>query len=140
MVWQRNDIMDHWRRKPLLKTKAIKNNRNPKWEGEDYDNLLIVQGEFESRFPPKDNTLFEKAAFAMKTKKQKKRLQEQKELAAVKQGGELLRIEFGDGQRHGVEIFLGDSIREFKAKLNDVIKIYQRASPEAEKYKGVEIG
>jgi len=151
-VYLRNDILETWRVKPLLRTKTVKNDRNPRWKDEVYT-FEVMQGEYESRFPPKDKTLFESAKTGLKTRRQKRHEEEERQLLAVKRFGEGLKIRFGsqlgkgEGENHGIEVFVGDSIREFKAKLTEAcaresMRWAQNAgadSREATKYSGTKI-
>jgi len=152
-VWLRNDILERWRKKPLIRTKTVRNNRNPEWKHSEVQ-IELMQGDYEARFPPKDHTMFEDMKQHMKTKRQKRYEEEERNLAAVKRYGDGLKIRFGEnlgrgeGESHGMEVFLGDSIREFKAKLTEACARESRkwmqtagaASPEAKKYEGTQIG
>lgn len=143
-VWLRNDVLGKWRTKTLHKTKTVKNNANPKWQHEVFT-VDILQGDYESRFPPRDHTFFGEVKHSMQSKRTRRYEEEEKKLLAVKTFGEGVNIKFGaqmgrgEGESHRVEVYLGDSIREFKTKLTEACKMESAKSPDAAKYQGIAI-
>lgn len=150
-VWLRNDIMGKWWQKPLKKTATVKNNRNPKWA---HEVLVqdIMQGDYENRFPPKDHSRFEDVKQMFRTKTQKRHASEERDLLAVKKFGDGLKLKFGarlgrnPGENHRVEVFVGDTVREFKAKLTEACQrecqtweSQGKQNPEAERFRDVKI-
>lgn len=133
-VWVRNDILADqekkcWRRKPLARSTVARNNRNPKWTGEFKESPFeVMSGSYEARFPPKAEGWFEEVKHAFRTRRQNRYIREDREMNAIKKfGGQGLRLRFhetvaeapanAEGEMHKMEVFLGDTIREFKTKL-----------------------
>jgi hypothetical protein len=126
-AWLRNDSLMRWRRKPIARTKSINNNRNPKWNFVKED-IQIMAGEFEAKLPMKDGSLFGEVVKMFHTKKYHQKKQAERDIQASKRfGNDGVRIFFSDqkkpggqvypGENHGIEILLGDSIFDFKKKL-----------------------
>jgi hypothetical protein len=142
-VFLRNDAMDHWRKKPVYSTTTVKNNRNPSWKDKHEEKIEVVQGDFEQKYPPRGETLFEAAKYAMKTKRTKRREEDERRLNVVKNTMPTVNINFGrGGGDHGVEVYLNDSIREFKSKLLEACKKQAKSmqGPDKSLYEEVKIG
>jgi len=169
-VWLRNDYLNQWRKKPLARTSLVRNNRNPEWKNEFKDPFDIMTGVYEARFPPKEDGWFEEVKAVMRKPRAKRWKQEERETAAVKSFGSTgLRLKFaetgggaletnapppaqsssdgaGEGENHQVEVYLGDSIREFKSKVTlacerEAAFHQERGDSGSEaKYKDVNIG
>eukprot|EP00928_Gymnodinium_smaydae_P067961 TRINITY_DN5099_c0_g2_i2.p1 TRINITY_DN5099_c0_g2~~TRINITY_DN5099_c0_g2_i2.p1 ORF type:complete len:3332 (+),score=752.58 TRINITY_DN5099_c0_g2_i2:2916-12911(+) len=160
-VWVRNDFAGKWRNRFLLRTKYVSNTLNPKFNYEKSD-ILLQTGEYEDRFPPAEDGFFSDVKKAFRTQRTANKLQDQRDILAVKKrfGDEGLKIKFyGEGverpaaanlqlgDRHMQQVYLSDSIREFKAKLTHAcaeeaqewIKKGERVD-EAEQYKDINIG
>jgi len=134
IAWVRNDVLmakgeNCWRKKPLARSSVVRNNRNPKWNNEFKESPFdIMTGSYEARFPPKGEGWFEELKATFRMPRQRRYLKEERELTALKRFGSTgLRLKFyeevkdapssNEGENHKVEVFLGDTIREFKAKL-----------------------
>jgi len=156
-VWIRNDVAQRWRRKPLCRTKVVPNNRSPTFNFAP-DTFDIVNGSYESRFPPMAEGWFAEVKQLFELPSARRRRQENLENLAVRTFGSAgLKICFkgeedeqpGPGKNHKVQVFLGDSIREFKNKLTlacekEAAYWKNQAGPdaanEAAKYSDVKIG
>jgi hypothetical protein len=130
-VWVRNDVKNLWRKKPFMRTKVASNTRNPKWNFEE--ERLLLTGAYEARFKEPEEGWLAEVKKAIQTRRQRRHLEEDRAMQAVKRfGSSGLKIKFFDtqerpagaagvdkveGENHNVEVFLGDSIREFKTKL-----------------------
>jgi hypothetical protein len=127
-VWLRNDVLMRWRKKPMVRTKPVSNNRNPKWNFVKED-IPLLAGEFEAKLPHVEESLFATVMQTFQTKRQVDRKQAIRDMHANKRfGNEGLRVAFSDhakvsgapahpGENHGVDVFFGDCIFEFKKKL-----------------------
>lgn len=150
-VWLRNDAKSKedsnphsgWRSKPLFKTKTVYNNINPDWKrfqpsehGSKTPGFDVMKGPFEMRFLPAPEGFFQEAASMLKSRHTKNKENEARITAALeKQFGESgLKVRFGapfsdnrpgggEGESHKVEVFLGDSIRDFKERLTEACEI-----------------
>ena len=103
--------------------------RNADWNFTQSHELLT--GDYETRFPPKDESFFAEAKAFFKTNREKERQALANDLKAVKKFDQQgLKIKFGPadpassaagqdnmGRNHNVEVYLHDSLREFKAKV-----------------------
>jgi hypothetical protein len=144
-AWVRNDVAKgegdvpgRWRKKPLARTGVIRNNRNPKWQGEFKESPFeIMTGSYEARFPERLEGWFEEVKTVFRTNRMKRHIREDREMMAIKRfGTQGLRVQFTGtmamnnpqgppkpleegGDNHKVEVFMGDSIREFKAKITE---------------------
>jgi hypothetical protein len=130
-AWVRNDVLSQWRKKPLARTGVVRNNRNPKWDNEFKDRpFMIMTGSYEARFPPRQEGWFEEVKTLFRTPKMRRHIREDREMNAIKRYGQAgLNMKFyetlppegstGDkgGDNHRMEVFLGDTVREFKSKL-----------------------
>mmetsp|Transcript_13606 Transcript_13606/g.43014 ORF Transcript_13606/g.43014 Transcript_13606/m.43014 type:complete len:789 (+) Transcript_13606:465-2831(+) len=140
-VWIRNDCKGAWRKKPWMRTKVVNKTRDPVWNMEQERPLLT--GAFESRFREPEDGWIAEVRKTLRTRSAAKRIEEERALQAVKRfGSRGLKVKFTDGDAkgpgaaasssaaaagskddelkgdsHKVEVFLGDSIREFKSKL-----------------------
>jgi len=133
-----NETLKQWRSKELACTGVVRNNRNPKWRGEFKDSPFdIMTGSYEARFPPKQEGFFQEMKVMFRTPRQKRHVKEDRELNAVKRFGTAgLNVKFFEtlppegsassndkgGDNHRVEVFLGDTTREFKAKLTEACR------------------
>merc|ERR1719221_1347545 len=131
-IWVRNDAKNAWRKKPFMRTKVASNTRNPKWNFDEERELRT--GAYEARFKEPEEGWFAEVKRAVMTKRQRRHLAEDRAMNAVKRfGSSGLKVKFHDtqerpagaagmeraeGENHRMEVFLGDSIREFKAKLS----------------------
>jgi len=139
MVQVDGQLRPQWRKKPLARTGIVRNNRNPKWENEFKEpHFDIMTGSYEARFPPKQDGWFEEMKTVFRTNKAKRHIREDREISALKRhGASGLKMKFLEtlppdnapptasqgssqdgGDNHRVEIFLGDTIREFKSKMS----------------------
>jgi hypothetical protein len=134
-AYVRNDVLGQFRKKPLGRTGVVRNNRNPKWQGEFKDSPFdIMNGTYEARFSKKEaEGWFEEMKMALRGPMARRHQREDREMEAIKRyGTEGLKMKFidaaevqtnaagakGEGSNHKVEIYLGDTIREFKMKLS----------------------
>eukprot|EP00929_Paragymnodinium_shiwhaense_P065225 TRINITY_DN32718_c0_g3_i1.p1 TRINITY_DN32718_c0_g3~~TRINITY_DN32718_c0_g3_i1.p1 ORF type:complete len:3402 (+),score=1051.59 TRINITY_DN32718_c0_g3_i1:472-10206(+) len=164
-VWVRNDVKDMWRKQYIMRTKVIRKNRNPVWNTPDakVEDIDILSGEYEARFPPEEDGWFAEVKAAFRTKREQENIQTERDLKAIQRfGGDGLPIRFLDGSEqmepgmslkdpgmnHKVEIFQGDSVREFKVKLTKACEMECKywkqqkgdMSEEAQKYDDINIG
>lgn len=169
-VWARNDCLQAWRKRPIMSTPTIANNKNPEWKFEK--DVKLLTGLYESRFHPPEEGWAAEAKKVMRTAAQQKRIDDERAGAALKTkrlGSNGLSIKFLDGsapgassQAHGplgadaetgsnhkVEIMMGDTIYEFKAKLEEACQresMYWRArtggemTEKAQLYSDIKIG
>jgi len=127
-VWQRNDVRQLWRKRPLMKTKVVNNNANPEFHFEE--SKEIMTGEYESRFPPKEEGWTGEVTKMMRSRKEQRILDDEKNAQAVKMYGSGLKVTFHDaagpppkqdpdaaGGNHKVQVLLTDTIHDFKDKL-----------------------
>ncbi|CAK0829629.1 unnamed protein product [Prorocentrum cordatum] len=127
-VWQRNDVRQLWRKRPLMKTKVISNNADPEWHFEE--SKEIMTGEYESRFPPPEEGWTAELTKMTRTRKQQRIIDDEKNAQAVKMYGSGLKVVFHDaagpppnqdvdaaGGNHKVQVLLTDTIHDFKDKL-----------------------
>jgi len=137
-AWVYNEVCKQWRKKELACTGVVRNNRNPKWDSEFKDSPFdIMTGSYESRFPPRKEGFFEEMKVMLRTTRMKRHAAEDRELNAVKRFGTTgLKVKFRetlapegsqgstteDGDNHRCEVFLGDTTREFKAKLTEACR------------------
>jgi hypothetical protein len=134
-AYVRNDAIGQWRSKPLGRTGVVRNNRNPKWQGEFKDSPFdIMNGTYEARFSKKEaDGWFAEMKTALRGPMARRHAREDREMEAIKRFGTAgLKMKFVDaaevqthgggqqaeGSNHKVEIYLGDTIREFKSKLS----------------------
>jgi len=138
IAWVYNEEVKQWRSKELGSTGVVRNNRNPKWTGEFKDSpFLLMTGSYEARFPPRQEGFFQEMKHLFATPRMKRHMQEDRELNAVKRFGSIgLKVKFlqdlppegtqststEGGDNHRVEVFLGDTTREFKAKLTEACR------------------
>jgi hypothetical protein len=129
-VWVRNDTLMRWREKPIARTKAVTNDRNPKW-GFVKEDIPLLTGEYESKLSHLDEGFFQEVKNVFMTKRQKEKKQQGRDIEAVRRfGTDGLLVKFADnskktdaraargaGENHGVDVFFGDSIFQFKKKL-----------------------
>jgi len=116
----------------LARTGVVRNNRNPKWTGEFKDSPFdIMTGSYEARFPPKQEGWYEEVKSVLRTQRQRRHISEDREMNALKRFGAAgLKMKFFEtlppentpgstegGDCHRMEVFLGDTVREFKSKL-----------------------
>ena len=103
-AWVRNDTIGQWRKKPLGRTGVIRNNRNPKWEGEFKDSPFdIMTGTYEARFPPKEEGWFEEVKTLVRTRRQRRYIREDREMNALKRfGNQGLKMKFYETLDQGV--------------------------------------
>jgi len=135
LLWVRNDVQGSWRKKPLMQTGRISNNRNPRWGFED--SKTIFTGSFEAQRKPPPEGWQAQAGQLLTTRATQRKRQDQRNLAALKRfGAKGLKIEFGvsataaqsaateatEGSNHSVPVFLTDTIRDFKEKLTDACR------------------
>lgn len=133
IVYCLNEANGEWRRKhsvsgalglldPILRTRVVKSTINPEWNEEKEVNLFT--GAFEQRI-----WKFKHHHFHL-TKRGQQHEKDEYNMAVLGDHEEL-RIYFGDddkkkrkevGARHGVEIFLGDTVRQFKRKLMEACR------------------
>lgn len=130
-LWIRNDAMENghgrWKKRHLHRTKTITNDRNPVWKDEKPMSYDIMQGEYESRFPPKDDTWSEAAKNLFKSSRQKRYQREERAAQAVRRfGKDGLTLMFGsaakrgeEGSNHRVDLYMSDTIRDFKVKCTE---------------------
>lgn len=126
-VWQRNDVRNMWRKRPMMKTKVISNNANPEWHFEE--SKEIMTGDYESRFPPPEEGWTGEVTKLLRTRKQQRILDNERNAQAVKMYGNGLKVTFHDskgppknqedeaGGHHKVQVLLTDTIHDFKDKL-----------------------
>jgi hypothetical protein len=129
-VWVRNDALMRWRQKPIARTKTITNDRNPKWNFVKED-IPLLTGEYESKLPYVDEGFFQEVMNVFQTKRQKEKKQQDRDIQAIRRSGnDGLLVRFTNnskkldpraakrpGENHGVDVFFGDSIFQFKKKL-----------------------
>jgi hypothetical protein len=159
-VWVRNDVNDHWRKRPFFQTKTVRNNQNPEWGFKDSRELLT--GSYEERMAPPEEGWTAAAKTAFRSKKSQRHLDEDRATAAIRRfGTEGLQIYFVDsserpdaksqreeGGNHKIEVFEGDSIHEFKNKLTLACqaecefwrKRAGEGSPNVQKFSEIEVG
>jgi len=149
--------LNAWRKKRLFTTKTISNNLNPQWNQTFTENLLT--GAYQARYKmPEQGFMAEVNKQLLKFQPTKARhMKEDRELAYVKRfGTEGLRVKFADqiiqgptsqvpGENHKVEVMIGDSIREFKAKLSNACQKEanfwrNKNEQESGKYSDINIG
>jgi len=143
-VWLRNDVKNAWRKKPWMRTKVVNKTRDPVWNMEQERPLLT--GGYEARFREPEEGWVAEVKKALRSRTDQKRIEEERAVTSVKRfGSRGLKVTFEDGglppgrnmgrlgaggppgpskddgelkgDNHKVEVFLGDSIREFKSKL-----------------------
>mmetsp|Transcript_270 Transcript_270/g.857 ORF Transcript_270/g.857 Transcript_270/m.857 type:complete len:437 (+) Transcript_270:2-1312(+) len=133
----RNDAKGAWKKKPWMRTKVVNKTRDPVWNMEQERPLFT--GSFEARFREPEEGWIAEVKSRLRSRSGQKRMEEEHAVAAVKRfGSRGLKVKFVDdtvravpsaastgtskddelkGDSHKVEVFLGDSIREFKSKL-----------------------
>jgi hypothetical protein len=162
-VWVRNDVNGHWRKRPFFQTKTVRSNQNPEFNFKDSRELLT--GSYEERMAPPEEGWVANAKAWTRSAKTKRHLEEDRATAAIARyrfGADGLQMYFVDsnerndknqregneGGNHNVEVFIGDSIHEFKSKLamacyTEADHWRQRAgegSPQFTKFSDIEIG
>jgi len=132
-VWVRNDANKKWRKKPLFKTKKIDSTLNPDFKQEGGE-FKILQGAYEERNPPEGQGFFYDIAQTFKSAKTLELESNRRDINAVRNfsDGEV-KLKFGPGTEgtelgtnHGIQVFMGDSIRSFKDKVTEACKIESR--------------
>jgi len=157
IAYARNDHLNQWRKKKVFNTKIISNNRNPEWNQTFTESFLT--GAYEARYKMQEHGFMAEVSKQMlKLQPTKARhMKEDRELAYVKRfGTDGLRVKFSDqiingptsqvpGENHKIEVMIGDSIREFKAKLSAACQKEanfwkNKNEAEASKYNDISIG
>jgi len=164
-VYVRNDFKGAWKKYWIMRTKQIKDNRNPQWDHDEMKNILNGKYEAQFRQPPEG---WGSEAAEMLTRglnwRGAREMDEQKRIDKVKRyGADGLKLsfmaadvpvtssaasDFPEGQNHQVKVYLTDTIREFKEKV--LSASHQEAEhwksskgPTSEqyfRYEGIEIG
>jgi hypothetical protein len=93
-----------------------------------------MSGTYEARFPPKADGWFEEMKMTLRGPRARRHMREDREMNAVKRYGQAgLKLKFHDvgegtsetgkaengGDNHKVEVFMGDTIRDFKLKVGE---------------------
>jgi len=137
-VYVRNDFKGAWKKYPIMKTKEIRDNRNPQFDHDETKNLLNGKYEAQFRQPPEGWGSEAAELLTRLNRRAAREMDEQKQIDKVKRyGADGLKLSFiaGDapvassaasraaltdlpeGQNHQVKIYLTDTIREFKDKV-----------------------
>jgi len=163
-AWIRNDVAQQFRKRPMLRSKTITNNRDPEWTGSNAceQEIMLMTGSYEARVGLPEEGWAAEFAKAFRSRKQTRIIDESRQVNAVKRFGQTgMRIKFFEsdrgaqsrgpqapGENHRVEIYQGDSIHEFKSKLTKACAeeaTYWKAlkgemSEEAQQYSNIQIG
>lgn len=129
IVQIRNDVNGQWRNmtslNQFMKTKVVKSNRDPVWNDARHD-LELYTGAYEAKNPELKPDFFHAARNIFKTHKTVVKETREKNLKLVGGGSGGMKIKFGlsgrdeknkEGTNHDVEVYLWDSINEFKEKV-----------------------
>jgi len=130
-VYIRNDNANRWRKKPLDYTKVGTKEKNKlEWAWDHTMKKEIFTGAYEAKIIQDDPTLWGDVQrnLLKLNRRAYRRYEEDKAISRVRRfGQEGLKVIFKDesatpqshkpGDNHGVEVMIGDTIREFKQKL-----------------------
>jgi len=128
MIWVRNDVQGAWRKKPLMQTTRISNDRNPKWDFTA--KKALFSGSFEAQRKPPPEGWGAQAGQLLASRTTARKRREEQNIAALRRfGAHGLKVDFGDGTdqtgaepkpggNHSVPVLLTDTIRDFKEKLS----------------------
>eukprot|EP00931_Biecheleriopsis_adriatica_P040925 TRINITY_DN23439_c0_g1_i1.p1 TRINITY_DN23439_c0_g1~~TRINITY_DN23439_c0_g1_i1.p1 ORF type:complete len:3484 (+),score=873.59 TRINITY_DN23439_c0_g1_i1:112-10563(+) len=169
LLWVRNDVRGAWRKKPLMQTARISDNRDPEWN--HMETKPLFSGAFEAKRKQPPEGWGAEAGRILSTGRSARHRSEDRDLASVRRfGANGLKIKFknaqeqqqlassssasaaapqlAEGENHAISVLLTDSIRDFKEKLAAALaseaKYWKETKgPDSEeylKYEGVEIG